>query len=306
MEEPTLMRENQIGITYNEGNIRYFHFEIIFERILGIREDQIDGIDGRGPTRFLFKVASSEIYERICEQFSGRDISIGNGCVIQVDDISTSGTRIELSKVPFQVSNKMLTNMLESYGEVYKCQNYYKIFGKYSKFNSSGDRIAWVKLDKHIPQSLMLTDTQTTIDVRYPNQPLSCHTCGKFSHRAWRCRTQKSDFINKVKLKSNDSIESELSEIEINSDDLDIHIAASQNTNSFECNECNFVCSYLEIMNDHKKTHIGKNIIVLARIATMPHLMITYCRIIAKSQVVVRNVNLYVKSVNMYALMKMF
>ena len=79
MEQPSLMRENQIGITYNEGEIRGFHFEIIFERILGIHVEQIDGIDGRGPARFLFKVASNDIYERICEQFSGRDIPIGHG-----------------------------------------------------------------------------------------------------------------------------------------------------------------------------------------------------------------------------------
>ena len=82
MDEPTLLRENQIGITYNQGNIRDFHYEIIFERILGISEEHIDGIDGRGPTRFLFKAASSDKYERIYQQFSGRDISIGHGCVI--------------------------------------------------------------------------------------------------------------------------------------------------------------------------------------------------------------------------------
>ena len=114
MDEPTLMRENQIGITYNEGEIRDFHFEIIFERILRIREEQIDAIDGRGPSRFLFKVASNELYDKICEQFTGRDIPIGYGCVIQVDDISSSGSRIELSKVPFQVSNDMIGNILQS------------------------------------------------------------------------------------------------------------------------------------------------------------------------------------------------
>ena len=108
MEQPTLLRENQIGITYNEGKIIGFHFEIIFERILQIPEDQIDGVDGRGPDRFLFKVASDDTYERICEQFSGRDIPIGHGCVIQVDDISALGTRIELSRVPFQVNKDMI------------------------------------------------------------------------------------------------------------------------------------------------------------------------------------------------------
>ena len=261
MDEPTLMRENQIGITYNEGEIRDFHFEIIFERILRIREEQIDAIDRRGPSRFLFKVASNELYDTICEQFTGRDIPIGYGCVIQVDDISSSGTRIELSKVPFQVSNDMIAKILQCYGDVYKCTNYYKKFGKYRDFKSSGDRIAWVKLKKHIPQSILLKNTQTDINVQYTNQPMSCNKCGISDHRAWRCNTQRNDYVNIVELHLNDLLETEpvnstsnlnVSEIEID-DGIDIHMEASQNTQRHECSDCSFSCTYLEIFNEHKK-----------------------------------------------------
>ena len=36
---------------------------------------------------------------------------------------------------------------------------------------------------------------------------------------------------------------------------MDIHIDASQSTNSFECTECDYKCAYIEIFNEHKKTH---------------------------------------------------
>ena len=163
----------------------------------------------------------------------------------------------------------MIIDMLQSYGEVFKCQNYYKIFGKYSNFNSSGDRVAWVKLDKHIPQSLMIKNTQTNIYVNYPNQPMSCHKCGHSAHRAWRCKKDQSSYINIVNLVTNvdpvhkvDSI-SNISEIEIdtnnNNDDVEIHIEASQNTRRYECEECGFICSYIDIFNVHKETHTGEN-----------------------------------------------
>ena len=55
MDEPTLLRENQIGITYNKGERQDFNYEIILERILQICEDQIDGIDWRGHQDFYLK-----------------------------------------------------------------------------------------------------------------------------------------------------------------------------------------------------------------------------------------------------------
>ena len=68
--------------------------------------------------------------------------------------------------VPFQVNNDKIGNMLKSYGEVYKCQNYYKKTCKYINFNSSGDMIAWVKLKKIIHLTKVNPDLNTNeIDI---------------------------------------------------------------------------------------------------------------------------------------------
>ena len=61
MDAPELKKENTIGITYVRGVIHDRHYETIIEKILGIPEDEIEGIDDRGNCRFIFKVKSSEI-----------------------------------------------------------------------------------------------------------------------------------------------------------------------------------------------------------------------------------------------------
>ena len=147
MEEPVILRENCIGITYVVGELQEHHYETIIERELGIPENEVEGIDSRGSTRFIFEVSSKERYKYICQTFTGRDIIIGKYCRIQVDDISSYGTRVEISRVPFRISNDKLTSVLLKYGEVYKCQNYYRSFGKYRKLNKTGDRIAWMKIN---------------------------------------------------------------------------------------------------------------------------------------------------------------
>ena len=43
----------------------------------------------------IIAVSTKERYDSICESFTGRDISLGNYHVIQVDDISSYGTRVE-------------------------------------------------------------------------------------------------------------------------------------------------------------------------------------------------------------------
>ena len=268
MGEPELPRINQLGITYHQGEKRDFHYELILERILQIPENQIVGIDERGNTRFIFEVETKVIYETICEEFTGRDISIGHGCVIQVDDISSYGTRVELSRVPFQVSNDMIKKVLQKYGEVYKVQNYYKTFGKYRNFKRSGFRIAQVKLRDHIPQSILLKQTQSTINVQYQIQPDTCYKCGNPGHKSWRCNTQRDDYKNVVDLtdeglntSENDKYDADIdSNVDLNAMDneVDIHIDSSQSTNKFECTKCSFKCSYVEIFNEHKQTHTGE------------------------------------------------
>ena len=48
MDEPTVKKDNTIGITYLEGEIEDQHFGQIIEDILGVPEKEIDGIDDRG------------------------------------------------------------------------------------------------------------------------------------------------------------------------------------------------------------------------------------------------------------------
>ena len=119
MAESILKRENTIGITYVKGEIEETHYELVIEKTFGVPESEILGIDDRGNTRFLFKVLTPEVYEHICKHFAGRDIPIGNGNVIQVDDISSCGTIIEISCVPFEINNTMLTGMILRFGDVY-------------------------------------------------------------------------------------------------------------------------------------------------------------------------------------------
>ena len=107
----------------------------------------------------VFQVNNKVRHNKICENFTGRDISLGHNCRIQIDDISSYGTRIEISCVPFSVTNKQLSVMLRKYGKMYKCQNHYRTFGKYSELKKSGDRIIWMKLHDHIPQTLNISKT---------------------------------------------------------------------------------------------------------------------------------------------------
>ena len=275
MDEPELPRINQLGITYQHGEVRDFHFDLILQRILRIPENQIVGIDERGDHRFLFEVETKELYDTVCEQFTGRDIPISHGCVIQVDDISSYGTKIELSRVPLQVSNDMIRNVLQKYGEVYKVQNYYKKYGKFRNLRKSGFRIARVKLRNHIPQSLLLKQTQTNINVKYHSQPASCYKCGNSDHKSWQCNTPQENYINKIDLNANGStvpVEDNNAsvnaiydaDIDLNLNNqasnnaIDIHIDSSQSINSIECSECTFKCSYIEILNEHKQIHTGE------------------------------------------------
>ena len=113
------------------GEIQEPHYDTIIETILGIPESEVLGIDDWGKNRFLFEISSKKRYEQICESFTGTDIPLGEQCIIQVDDISSPGTRIEISDVPFAFSNEQLKSIFQKYGHIYKCQNYYRKFGKY-------------------------------------------------------------------------------------------------------------------------------------------------------------------------------
>ena len=97
--------------------------------------------------------------------------------VMHVDDISSYGTIIEISRVPFEVSNEMLASMMQKYGEVHKCKYHFRQFGDYRSCKNSGDRRVWMKLNQNIPQCITIKQTQTTIEVRHQNQQMTCNKC---------------------------------------------------------------------------------------------------------------------------------
>ena len=86
-----------------------------------------------------------------------------------MDDISSPGTRIEISNVPFAISNDHLKSLFQKYGDIYKCQNYYRKFGKYSNLKKTGDRIVWMELKEQIPQTLKIKRTESAMYVQYPD-----------------------------------------------------------------------------------------------------------------------------------------
>ena len=291
MEDPVQIRENTIGITYNAGEIQDDHYENIIEKILGVSETDVVGIDDRGTTRFIFEVRNNKTYDRICEQYTGKDISIDQFNVIQVDDISAYGTRVEISRVPFAIDNNMLKIILEKYGEIYKCQNYYRKFGKYSELDKTGDRIVWMKPFDHIPQQLEFKNSGNVyMKVKYENQPISCNKCGTVGHRYRYCNVRSCDFKNVIDLEeivkemsknqiSNDDNSSDYDgeemeeegndddkndgedkeELDLSINNLDIHIEPSQKSDQYECKECEYTCKYEHLFKEHLGVHKGEN-----------------------------------------------
>ena len=260
MGEPLLKKENTIGINYVRGFIRDWHYETIIEKILGVPENEIEGIDDRGNNRFLFKVTTADRYENISVHFAGREIPIGYGNIIQVDDISSYGTMVDITRVPFEIDNEVVKSMLRKFGDIYKCQTYYRKFGKYTKFSSSGKRVVWMNIKEHIPQSLTINQTKTTINVSYQNQPWSCNICGNADHRARRCTVDQSGFKNLVDIvlplpNTSDEIQKSVDEVEKIITDTEVHIDPSQESKPLSCLLCDYTCKYDHILIDHMETH---------------------------------------------------
>ena len=283
---------NTLGVTYTQGGIRDHHYETIFENIMGIPEDEICGIDYRDNGRFVFKVTSHQRYDEIVRNFTCRDIFLEHGNVIRIDDISTEGTIVELTRVPFEVSNEMLTQLLQNFGDVVKCESYHSKFGKYSRFRDSGFRLAWLKIKTHIPHSIYINQIQNFINVSYHKQPFLCNTCGNVGHSVRRCNVKPENYKNVVDLhvfETND-IDSEKETQDCNkelshnneskcpdceyscpyisdlvehmkchtSELLDVHLDPSQKKQKFDCSKCEYSCGYENIFIEHMQCHIGE------------------------------------------------
>ena len=174
--------------------------------------------------------------------------------------------------------------MLRKYGQVYKCQNHYRLYGKYTNLKKTGDRIIWMKLHDYIPQLLNINKTEiSSLRVSYQKQPLSCNTCGHTGHKAWRCVRKPRDYKNVIDLddgydnseeKSDmeDSVKQKddgyddgisvvsFSTIDENVDDTDVHMDPSQNRKTFKCLKCEYECNYENIYNEHIKFMLRKTL----------------------------------------------
>ena len=157
MYEPELKRENTIGINFIEGCCEEELYEIIIEQILGIPEDEVEGIDDRGNTRFIVKVTSGERFEYTCSNFIGRNIRIRSGYIVQVEDVSTYKTRISLTNVPFEMNNEMVKELFERYGKVVKCQYQFPRNLGNIKGLKTGYRSVWMEVSHPIPLPFLLT-----------------------------------------------------------------------------------------------------------------------------------------------------
>ena len=49
---------NTLGIHFIQGKLMRHHFEAILDKVMGIPDTEIEGLDDRGDTRFIFKVTT--------------------------------------------------------------------------------------------------------------------------------------------------------------------------------------------------------------------------------------------------------
>ena len=125
MDAPSIVKANTIGITYNKGNHIEAHFRKVIENLLGVPDAEVAGIDMRGTNRWLSKLHSTQRYNHIIENFTGKDYPLGLHNVIRIDDISSYNTRVQLSRVPLEVTNDSLIQAMSKFGKVVKCHNYF-------------------------------------------------------------------------------------------------------------------------------------------------------------------------------------
>ena len=136
-----------------------------------------------------------------------------------------------------------------------------------------------MKINQHIPQTLHINRTETSMYTQYPNQPMSCNKCGHSGHRGRYCNRDSKDFKNAIDIGQSDSVDienctdSNVSDDDDGDDDdddydnsplisvnnVDVHMEASQKSNVLECTKCDYKCKYENILKEHMLTHTGEN-----------------------------------------------
>ena len=118
-----------------------------------------------------------------------------------------------------------------------------------------------MKVKEHIPQSLTINQTKTTINVNYQNQPTPCNISGYSGHRARRCTVDPVDYKCLVDIELPDTNDENIGN-DANDEELivytDININPSQESKSFKCILCDYTCKYDHILSEHMEAHTGE------------------------------------------------
>ena len=272
------MRRNTVGVRYIEGNRNEDHYEKIIEEFLGISEDELYGLDDEipGGKQIMIKVTNAAKYNFICDYLLDKHFTVAPGHVVQVEDLSSYLTRVMLDFVPFELTNESLCKLLENYGEVGRVDFIRKKYrndsnSKYSKAILRR-RVAYIRLNKTIPSSLYLNQTNTYIYVRHERQTITCHRCGQADHKILNCKMRFDQWINKVDIDisdideesdsdsedDNSVYEDSINEISVNMNGQTDSIS-SQAISILTCHLCDFKCQCDQLLESHLRTHTGEN-----------------------------------------------
>ena len=118
-----------------------------------IERDQIYGMAEMGPKKLMVKLNTFSTYDRLVKDYVGKTIVIDDEHEVELEDLSTYKNRVRVQKVPFEMDDNSLRNLLERYGKVENINTSRKTFGDYDHMFSD-ERIVWMIVDLPIPSSL--------------------------------------------------------------------------------------------------------------------------------------------------------
>ena len=183
---PAMPKVNTIGIRFIKGSKTEDLLDTIIHDKLGIPVTELAGLADYGPTKHLVKVKSEQMYDHLVSRYVGYPLRIDNNNEIEVDDLSSYKDRVNISRVPFEMSQETLESLLGRYGQVDKLI-----------VRTSRDRkhrnvpidqaLVFMSVTTPIPSTLWIIEAQQYMYFSYKQQPQTCINCGSLAHKALRC-----------------------------------------------------------------------------------------------------------------------
>ena len=188
---PTLRRVNTIGIRFTKGKVEEPHYREIIYHLLKVEDHKVYGIAPMGPKRFMLKLTTWGTYNRIAKDFVGNRMVIDDDNEYEIDDLSIYKNRVKVTKVPMEMKDHELRDLLERFGKVENIITTHKKFGYYSD-TFSDERIVWMVVEFPIPSSLYLIDSETYMYFSYLQQPKTYHRCGSSLYTVNQCDVSRT------------------------------------------------------------------------------------------------------------------